>query len=630
MAYKYQKINGMIEIPKNQRALDKVMLGSDGKVMVDGVTAFSAADKEKLDGLTPSLFVGTFSSELNLPAAGSAGQSARVDLGVGEDAQSYIWDVDDSTWVKASSEPCIQSDWNATVGDSDEILNKPKVISQSRGPMGGFLIGDGTIEGTGQWAVAIGRDVKSNGNYAVAVGNIAEASNTDSVAIGRKADASASGSVAVGFESEASGNESLSIGKRSKASGPDAVAFGHYALATANQSTAFGYDCSASGNESLCIGMKTESPGSASVAVGPYCKANGDYSIALGKSSRASVANSNAIGREAVTSYWNMPSAPAINIGAYNRCNVGYQINIGNNIYKNHDSEGIVLGHESNEQSNGIAVGHDSTAWDGGITIGNNIDGGKQDLIIITDTSRAVSIASNGITMAAGQNSLKVDYGDLIINDVLVPKTDIEIATKVNAGTTYQLLTQTEYNSLLEKTADGWNDLIGNFSKGKLPPSSAPAWEEFIAGFSAYSFEIGDSIQVEMHVEHDYKNLSDFFPHVHWMSQTGEPNAVAWELSYTVAKGHQQTVGSVFTTGTVMPVLSQTPEATPLTHMVVEDENGQSDSKFEVDSFLYLNIKRVSNGTGTEHVGKVFGITADIHYQTDRNSTKNRLPDFYA
>ncbi len=62
------------------------------------------AEKTKLSSLEGSKFLGTFTSASLIPTVDAkAGSYAHVDAGVGSDIELYIYDVDDSKFVKSGS-----------------------------------------------------------------------------------------------------------------------------------------------------------------------------------------------------------------------------------------------------------------------------------------------------------------------------------------------------------------------------------------------------------------------------------------------------------------------------------------------------------------------------------------------
>ena len=63
------------------------------------------AERSKLSSLEGSRFLGTFTSSSAIPTVGaSAGSYADVDSGAGQDAERWIFDVNDSKFVKSMSQ----------------------------------------------------------------------------------------------------------------------------------------------------------------------------------------------------------------------------------------------------------------------------------------------------------------------------------------------------------------------------------------------------------------------------------------------------------------------------------------------------------------------------------------------
>lgn len=93
-----------------QAKADQALAGLDLKVDKEagkGLSQenFSTGEKNKLAGLQPPNFRGTFISLAALQAGVAspvAGDYADVDAGVGSDVQRYVWDVSDTKWVPGS------------------------------------------------------------------------------------------------------------------------------------------------------------------------------------------------------------------------------------------------------------------------------------------------------------------------------------------------------------------------------------------------------------------------------------------------------------------------------------------------------------------------------------------------
>ena len=181
--------------------------------------------------------------------------------------------------------------------------------------------------------------------------------------------------------------------------------------------------------------------------------------------------------------------------------------------------------------------------------------------------------------------------------------------------------------SILEGSTDHpviWKDYLAPLNSGKANPSASPAWSAFgpTGTSSQWNFDIGDSLQLAFHINHDIKPGSLMYLHVHWTTNGTQTNTAKWRLSYTCAKGHDQ---ANFPADTVLD-LTQAAAGTAWRHMITEDTTGITAP--EVDSLMIVRIERITNG-GTDLTDQVFGLFVDIHYQADTIGTINKAPDFY-
>lgn len=176
---------------------------------------------------------------------------------------------------------------------------------------------------------------------------------------------------------------------------------------------------------------------------------------------------------------------------------------------------------------------------------------------------------------------------------------------------------------LLDNKIYGWKD---NFAAIVSAPVGAGTPDLFAFGPSGTvkqrRFKVNDSVYVVWHIDHDIAPNSKCYMHMHWAVSGTNVNTVKWQISYTYAKGHQQ---EAFPSDTVL-TLEAAPQGTAWYHMITEDETGIVIP--EVDSLVVAEIKRVTNG-GTNNSDNVFGLFADIHYLSDRETTPQKAPDFY-
>jgi len=211
--------------------------------------------------------------------------------------------------------------------------------------------------------------------------------------------------------------------------------------------------------------------------------------------------------------------------------------------------------------------------------------------------------------------------GALTIQEKTADDTANVLEGKNNAGTTtFSVNGRGEVEH-----AYGWKDLVSFVSTGRIPPSSAPTWANFApsAGRQEPSFAVNDYIWLSpYHIGHDIDPSAEAYLHVHWSSDGTDTNEVEWELKYTRALGHGQ---AAFPTETTITITG-TPTGTAWTHYV--HESATDLGLVEPDELILVTLKRITNGT-TENTDGIFGLMVDIHYQSTREVTPNKTPNFY-
>ena len=214
-----------------------------------------------------------------------------------------------------------------------------------------------------------------------------------------------------------------------------------------------------------------------------------------------------------------------------------------------------------------------------------------------------------------------------------------QVPTNADLGTmAYQDAAAPRVGSLtLEKEADiyvgagiiGWRDLTADIIlRGR---TTDPDWTQVgTSPFWAYKADVGDKVWVFFHVNHDYVPGSEIYLHVHWMSGgTDTTNQVKWTLSYGIAKGHNQASGGDFPIASPTTVSVDDAPGGQYRHMISETATSITVTNAEVDSLIWVQVERVTNGA-TENTDDIFLLTVDCHYQASRFATPNKAPDFYA
>lgn len=170
-----------------------------------------------------------------------------------------------------------------------------------------------------------------------------------------------------------------------------------------------------------------------------------------------------------------------------------------------------------------------------------------------------------------------------------------------------------------------WDDEISPL--GAAPsPGSAPGLTLLNGGpYKGRTFSVGDQLQVEFHVKHTTKPGSPMYFHVHWCTDGTNAASVTWRFHHQIAIGHDQ---AAFPTATVVDLVT-TASTTAWQHQITEVSDGQAITAPEVDALILVVLElQAASGLGTP-ADNVFGLYVDIHYQTDRNGTPSKAPDFY-
>lgn len=173
---------------------------------------------------------------------------------------------------------------------------------------------------------------------------------------------------------------------------------------------------------------------------------------------------------------------------------------------------------------------------------------------------------------------------------------------------------------------DLWDDNLTSLLVSR-PGATSPTLTAFgpTGTNQQWVFAVNDFVYTAgFHIMHDIKIDSKIYPHVHWTTDGTDVNTVKWELSFTIAKGHDQ---EAFPADTVIN-LEQAGSGTAWQHMIVEATDAQAVTAPEVDSLIIMRVRRVTNAA-TDNADDVFGMFVDIHYQKDRFGTVNKAPDFY-
>jgi hypothetical protein len=176
----------------------------------------------------------------------------------------------------------------------------------------------------------------------------------------------------------------------------------------------------------------------------------------------------------------------------------------------------------------------------------------------------------------------------------------------------------------------GYKDMHGQISN-RPTGLSAPGFTNIFGNMWGYEFT-GNQLKetwLEYHPDHDFKDGSAFYPHVHIIPKTTGLGTVTFGFEYTIAKGYDQGIDSFFntTTNTVYATYDITTNS-QYKHIIIETTLPITDPLFEIDSICLIRVFR--NGSADTYAGSVYLLRCDLHYESNKESTINKNFPFYS
>jgi hypothetical protein len=193
-------------------------------------------------------------------------------------------------------------------------------------------------------------------------------------------------------------------------------------------------------------------------------------------------------------------------------------------------------------------------------------------------------------------------------------------------------LTFAELDQNFERTGDGWFDNVSQLYLRDTESSADPA--NFIGGISLRRFIAGEMREAfaEFHIPHIWKPGTMMYPHVHFTLLSSAAGTVRWGFEYCFARTHRSASHFRYqeTTATIY-LEHEIPANSERVHFVVEAAEGQGipGADLEVDGMVLCRVFRDGAHANDTFPGEVFGITVDLHTETDRIATPFRFPPFY-
>ncbi len=176
----------------------------------------------------------------------------------------------------------------------------------------------------------------------------------------------------------------------------------------------------------------------------------------------------------------------------------------------------------------------------------------------------------------------------------------------------------------------GWKDNVVSLNAMNMgDPSYSPIFADSGNGIWGLCFSDDNTnyAYCDFHINHDYKIGSKIYPHIHWMPLSHSTGKVKWVFEYIFAKGHGQ--NESLTDATTTFSILQAGKGLVGEHMVCECSDEQTFIVSEPDTIVRLKVYRDGASPDDTFYGSVVGLMMDFHYQSDRETTPNKSPDFY-
>jgi len=174
----------------------------------------------------------------------------------------------------------------------------------------------------------------------------------------------------------------------------------------------------------------------------------------------------------------------------------------------------------------------------------------------------------------------------------------------------------------------GWRDMTADLTRVGGGGNNPPTWANFRDGIDAWRFGAGvlDMVWVTFHPNHDVVEGAPCYPHIHWAPNTTSTGVVRWGVEYIIAKGHDQEAFPASTTIYFEPEITVNKQ---YQHIITECSDAQAFPMPEVDSLIMMRVFRDGAHANDTFPDGVFGLTADLHYQSTNMATVNKAPNFY-
>ena len=183
----------------------------------------------------------------------------------------------------------------------------------------------------------------------------------------------------------------------------------------------------------------------------------------------------------------------------------------------------------------------------------------------------------------------------------------------------------TPANKTLELQTVVWKDINLGAASVITPSSAYPDVDELKdeagadTGIETYAFGLNESISALFEMQHDYKEGSDIYFHIHWQGITapaGGTDNVQWRLAYTITRDGN-TINAITTVDSPDKAITAQYQCNRSDFAAIAGATGGIDGGFiRIGDQFCFKLSRVA-ATADEYAGDALFITAGLHYQID-------------
>lgn len=268
------------------------------------------------------------------------------------------------------------------------------------------------------------------------------------------------------------------------------------------------------------------------------------------------------------------------------------------------------------EASVGFFAGTDSLELvnevvDGTIIFQGNIAGPTLKTLASFDPAGAAELYYAGVKV------FETDSTGIVINSITTNGEDLV----VDCGTEKTL-----------KIEEGvWKDI--NLSSALLtgPTSGQPDTDSFVTeggadtGIDTYAFAVGEKVHGVFEIQHDYKEGTDIYFHIHWQgiaAPTGTDN-VNWQIDYTIAS-NEATLDAIRAVTTGDATFDTQYEFKTTEFGVINGQTGGNNGgPIAIGDQMLFTLTRIAS-VGDAYAGDALLATVGIHYQVDTMGSRQK------